>query len=504
MIQISNIEEINEDSVPKLVTIVNQELLRREALYERYRRKQYDYEIVGQADKDKVVVPFEKYIVDIATGYLGGKEPTYEVEEVNDDKKKVIKKVLDRDMPDTTIKEEMEEIITYILKYNDDNNENYQLVKDIMLYGSCYEMVYQNADGEIVYGRLDPLQTVAIWDYSIPKNLIGLVSIYEEKDINASIKYVVRIIDKNGTRIYKGTDKNYTQETEDEIGNAEKDSYWGDVPAIVVETEDNLSLFEPAIDLIEAYQSLIKNTKETFNYNNDAKLKVTGYRPDNALMIRDEKTGQLIENEARKQEDNALLKAPVFYTPQDGDISWIEKTIDDGATQNTLKTYIDLIMMVTGTPQVTDLGFEKADNASAIDRKFFTLEQMTTQAMQLLKTAYLRRWELIFNRINELKETNYDFRNIKITLNKNLPANENEVVDMYMKLRGLISDETIIERLPLNFDSVSELQKKEDQEEENMQKYMDKAQQFNQNEEQQQEEEQTNENQQEELKTEQQ
>ena len=142
--------------------------------------------------------------------------------------------------------------------------------------------------------------------------------------------------------------------------------------------------------------------------------------------------------------------------------------------------------------------------ASAIDRKFFTLEQMTTQAMQLLKTAYLRRWELIFNRINELKETNYDFRNIKITLNKNLPANENEVVDMYMKLRGLISDETIIERLPLNFDSVSELQKKEDQEEENMQKYMDKAQQFNQNKEQQQEEEQTNENQQEELKTEQQ
>lgn len=480
MIQISNIEEFKEEDIPKLVTIVNQELLRREALYKRYRRKQYDYEIVGQANKDKVVVPFEKYIVDIATGYLGGKEPTYEVEEVNDDKKKTIKKVLDRDMPDTTIKEEMEEIITYILKYNDDNNENYQLVKDIMLYGSCYEMVYQNKDNEMVYGRLDPLQTVAIWDYSIPKNLIGLVSVYKEQDVNTSIKYVVRIIDKNGTRLYRGFDKTYTQETKDKLGNGEKDNYWGDVPAIVVETEDNLSLFEPAIDLIEAYQSLIKNTKETFNYNNDAKLKITGYLPENPLMVMDEKTGLLIENEERKKEDETLLKAPVFYTPQDGDISWVEKTIDDGATQNTLKTYIDLIMMITGTPQVTDLGFEKADNASAIDRKFFTLEQMTTQAMQLLKTAYLRRWELIFNRINELKNTNYDFRNIKITLNKNLPANENEVVDMYMKLRGLISDETIIERLPLNFDSVSELQKKADQEEENMQKYMDNAQQFNQ------------------------
>jgi SPP1 family phage portal protein len=503
MIQISNIEEFKEEDIPKLVTIVNQELLRREELYKRYRRKQYDYEIVGQANKDKVVVvPFEKYIVDIATGYLGGKEPTYEVEEVNDDKKKIIKKVLDKDMPDTTTKEEMEEIITYILKYNDDNNENYQLVKDIMLYGSCYEMVYQNKDNEVVYGRLDPLQTVAIWDYSIPKNLIGLVSVYKEQDVNTSIKYVVRIIDKNGTRLYRGFDKTYTQETKDKLGNGEKDNYWGDVPAIVVETEDNLSLFEPAIDLIEAYQSLIKNTKETFNYNNDAKLKITGYLPENPLMVMDEKTGLLIENEERKKEDETLLKAPVFYTPQDGDISWVEKTIDDGATQNTLKTYIDLIMMITGTPQVTDLGFEKADNASAIDRKFFTLEQMTTQAMQLLKTAYLRRWELIFNRINELKNTNYDFRNIKITLNKNLPANENEVVDMYMKLRGLISDETIIERLPLNFDSVSELQKKADQEEENMQKYMGNAQQFNQNDKQ---EQQTEEKQkEEEIKTEQQ
>ena len=160
----------------------------------------------------------------------------------------------------------------------------------------------------------------------------------------------------------------------------------------------------------------------------------------------------------------------VFYTPDDGDIDWILKSVDDGATQNTLKTYIDLIMMITGVPQTTDLGFTKADNASAIDRKFFSLEQTTTQAMQQLKTAYKRRWELIFGRINLANGTKFDFRDIKITLNKNLPANENEVVDMYMKLRGLISDDTIIERLPLNLDSTSELNKMEEQDQKNLEK----------------------------------
>ena len=485
MIQLSNIEELTEQDIPKLVTLVNQELLRREKLYRRYRRKVHSYEIIGVPDVEnedkKTVVPFEKYIVDIGAGYLGGKEPTYEVEETADeDKRKTIAETLGKDLKEEDYKDKMEIIMNYITNYNDEPQENYQLVKDLLLYGSCYEMVYENEDNEVVYTRLDPLQTVAIWDYSLPRKLIGLVNIYEEMDINSSTQYVVKIIDVNGTRIYKGREKHYVENETDNIGNVGAINNWGDVPATAVETEDNLSLFEPAIELIDAYQSLIKDTKDTFNYNNDAKLKVTGYRPENQLLTKNEK-GELVENPNRKIEDETLLKMKVFYTPQDGDISWIEKTLDDSATQNTLKTYLDLIMMVTGTPQTTDLGVTKADNASAIDRKFFALEQMTTDAMQLLKTAYLRRWELIFGRINLKNSTNYDFRDIKITLNKNLPANDNEVVDMYMKLRGLISDDTIIERLPLNFDSVSEQNKKREQDEENMEFYMNNASNMNNN-----------------------
>lgn len=485
MIQLSDITELTEKDIPNLVTLVNQELLRREQLYRRYRRKIHSYEIVGVPDiegsEKAVVVPFEKYIVDIGAGYLGGKAPTYEVEDTADEaKKQTIAETLNKDIKEENYKEKMEIIMNYITNYNDEPQENYQLVKDLLLFGSCYEMVYENNDNEIVYTRLDPLQTVAIWDYSLPKQLIGLVNIYEERDINSSIQYVVKIIDINGIRLYRGREQHYVSDDKDDLGNMVSTNNWGDVPAFAVETEDNLSLFEPAIELIDAYQSLIKDTKDTFNYNNDAKLKVTGYRPDNQLLIKDE-SGQLIENPARQAEDSALLNMKVFYTPQDGDIGWIEKTLDDGATQNTLKTYLDLIMMITGTPQTTDLGFTKADNASAIDRKFFALEQMTTDAMQLLKTAYLRRWELIFGRINLKNNTKYDFRDIKITLNKNLPANDNEVVDMYMKLRGLISDDTIIERLPLNFDSVSEQNKKREQDEENMEFYMNRASQMGNN-----------------------
>ena len=477
MVQLANIEELSQDNIYKLYDIVKPELDKKAKLYNRYSRKVRDVDIVG-ADGKTITVPFEKYIVDIASGYLGGKEPTYEVQDTQDEKKKsIIKKILNKITQDKDYKESMEIIINYIKNYNDDGIENYNLVKDILITAACYEILYENEDNEIVYSRVDPLQTQAIWDFSVPKKLIGVVQVYEEKDINGTIRNVIKLTDKVGTRVFKGGQggsNSYEEIKEEEPNNHN----WLDVPYVVVEVPDGISLFEPVIDLIGAYEELIENTKETFKYNNDAKLKVTGYRPEQPLLIRDEQSGELIKNKDRVKEDETLLNMKVFYTPEDGDIAWIEKSIEDGAIQNTLKTYIDLIMMNTGVPQTTDLGFTKADNASAIDRKFFSLEQTTTQSMQLLKMAYKRRWELIFDRLN-IKGKNYDFRDIKITLNKNLPANENEVVDMYMKLRGLISDETIIERLPLNFDSKSEEGKMEEQDEKQLNQEVEKAKAFN-------------------------
>ena len=54
------------------------------------------------------------------------------------------------------------------------------LVKDILTFSACYEYIYESQDNEIVYSRLDPMQTVAIWDYSTPSNIIGLVRYYHE------------------------------------------------------------------------------------------------------------------------------------------------------------------------------------------------------------------------------------------------------------------------------------------------------------------------------------
>lgn len=81
-------------------------------------------------------------------------------------------------------------------------------------------------------------------------------------------------------------------------------------------------------------------------------------------------------------------------------------------------------------------------------------------------------WEMITSRINLKKNTEYDFRDIEIILTRNLPSNNQEIVDSWLKLRGLLSDKTVIEHLPYDLDSESELTEIDTQNEENIQKNM--------------------------------
>ena len=264
------------------------------------------------------------------------------------------------------------------------------------------------------------------------------------------------------------------------------------LPCIATENEMGLSSFELVVSLICAYERVIQNSRNTFQYNDDAKLKITGYSPQNELMVTKldkegnpelDENGQekQVMNEARKNEDEALLKMKVFYTPdQSGDIAWVEKTVQDTALQNHKKTLVDLISMISGVPNITDLGFTTADNASALDRKFFALEQMITNADRQFRKAILRRWETIIDRINKRKNKKYDFRSIKIDLQRNLPTDKYTETDRALKLRGLLSDESVIDMLPDDLDSISELEKIDKQNQENIEKNLENMQKMGQ------------------------
>lgn len=454
----------NSANIGKVVEQAEEILRKRKSMYDRYTRK---------VDARDIKVPLEYYIVNIASGFFGGKAPVYTVKQEMDSKKKsIIQKMFEKIVGKNANQEELQILIDYIRDYNDDSSFFYELVKDYLSTGACYGLIYENNANEIVYARADSKQCVALYDYSTPVNKIGLIRIWKETDSNGFEATMVELILENEKRYYKNSKlqpKEFVENVDEK-----KEVKWSMLPAIAIENPDGLAIFEPVLTLIDAYETVIKNNRNIFEYNDSAKLKVTGYAPSEPLTITDE-NGNLVKNPKRVQEEQAMLNSPIFYTPdQSGDIEWIIKNINDTASENHKKTLIELILMISCVPNVTDVGFTNADNASALEKKFFPLEQLLIQADKQFKKELLYLWELIVDRINTEKNKNYDFREIQIELQRNMPADKNELVDMAIKLRGLLSDETVIGMLPYDLDTESELSKIKSQSEDNFENNLDK------------------------------
>ena len=458
-------------------------LTHRRGLYERYTRAD---------DQSDVVVALEYYISNIASGYFAGKEPQYKVKSYNDTQKGVIQRVLEKVFGDKNKPEDYQAIVDYITAYNDNASFFYDLVKDYINTGACYGLLYENSDNEIVYAHTSSLNTVAIWNYDIPAQKIGLLRYWTENTTKGLTIYL-EVLTSNYKKLFvngveKENDvlnKNHEYKFE-ENQSGYSEILWDDLPAIAVENNDGLALYENVITLINKFQQVLINNANTFQYNDEAKLKITGFMPRNEALIpeRDEKgaiikddngNDVMVRNPARDMEDAVTLNAKIFYTPdKSGDIDWITKDINDSASENHKKTMLDMCLMISGVPNVTDQGFTNADNSSALEKKFFPLDQVLQQADKQFKKELLRMWEMITHRINIKKNTNYDFRDIEVILNRNLPSNNSEIVATWKGLRGLISDKTIIEHLPYDLDSESELNAMDEQNVKNMEENLER------------------------------
>lgn len=463
--------------------------LHRKYLYDRFTRK---YDI------SDVIVALEYYISVIASGYFGGKEPQYKVQKQNETQKNILKKIFGKIFGEKNNPDEFQAIIDYITKYNDNSSFFYDCVKDYINTGACYGLLYQRKkDDEIVYAHTSSLNTVAIWNYEVPAQKIGLLRAWYESTKTGGIETHLEIItDKYKREYVDGIEKNQIKENFEykfeEIEDSGKEVLWNDVPCFAVENPDGLAFFENVISLIKKHEQIIRNNANIFQYNDNAKLKIIGFTPENEAVIQAtnengqpqvDENGQfvMIANPARQKEDEAILNAKVFYTPdKSGDIDWVIKDINDTASENHKKTCLDMALMISGVPNVTDQGFTDADNASALEKKFFPLEQVLQQAEHLFKQELLRMWEMITDRINKKKNKEYDFRDIEVILTRNLPTDTESVVNAWLKLRGLLSDKTVIEHLPYDLDSEAELAEMDAQNQENIKKNLENMQKMGQ------------------------
>lgn len=493
MLRYSKEKLAEERSITDIYFKAQEELDIRKELYEKFRRKLTDEELASLDDED-IKVPLERYISIMSAGYFGGKAPTYKVKAFNKDKDKIIKELFNHETNDKQEIKEIEEIIKHITDYNKDGSHFLHMVLDYLVKRACYELYYKDeTTGEITIARSDALETVAIWDYSAKKNLIGIYRIIRTYMANGEYQQMIELTTADGKRYYYDTPEKrkifgtpaYDQIFKDEpLFKEEQEERqpkkWDDdIPATAIENCDGMAIFEPVISLIRAYERCIQNSRNVFKYNDEAILKVIGYQPENPLVIQNEK-GEDIINPARQKEDEYVLTSRVRYfdgnKDVNSDIAWVEKNVNDTALQNHKKTLMDIICLCSFCPNMTDLGFTSADNNSALEKKFFSLQQYIATFEGDFIEGLTRRWRIILEKFNKEKGKTYDFRDVEVKLNRNLPSDKATDITNALKVRGLLPDETVINLLNLDLDATSELAKMDLQNEENIQKNLEQMQ----------------------------
>lgn len=493
MLRYSKEKLAEERSITDIYFKAQKELDIRKELYEKFRRKLTDEELASLDDED-IKVPLERYISIMSAGYFGGKAPTYKVKAFNKDKDKIIKELFNHETNNEQEIKEIEELIKHIVDYNNDGSHFLHMVLDYLVKRACYEIYYKDEKtGEITITRSDALETVAIWDYSLPKKLIGIYRIIRTYIANGEYQQMIELTTVDGKRYYYDTPKKrkifgtpaYEQQFKDESlfkenKKEKKPRMWDDdIPATAIENCDGMAIFEPVISLIKAYERCIQNSRNVFKYNDEAILKVIGYQPENPMIIQNGK-GEDIINPARQKEDEYVLTSRVRYLDGNkdvnSDIAWVEKNVNDTALQNHKKTLMDIICLCSFCPNMTDLGFTSADNNSALEKKFFSLQQYIATFEGDFLEGLTRRWRIILEKFNKEKGKTYDFRDIEIKLNRNLPSDKATDITNALKLRGLLPDETVINLLNLDLDATSELAKMDLQNEENIQKNLEQMQ----------------------------
>ena len=504
MIKISkNIkDEYTNGKIQDLFDEVDSVLKKREAIQERYLR---GITSTTSGEEGSVQVFFEKFITDLAAGYLSG-EITYNAEIVDESEEPAYRllhpsKTQPLD-PDTAA--QLKFIITTLSSKNDDPRVLKALFHDAVLFGAAYEReldlmptqtqvendpsLESQSDPNYTYYPLSALNTVAIYSTDISdqsqQNAVALVSVYtldkrnSEDNQEHTLYYCIECnpyTNFYGTSIYdKTTNEDATSQYKTVITLKDEKPATHNIPTFsVFEPDPQVSIIDPIISLVTSYENIMNNLNNLYQYNDtDAKLKISGYRPENPLTIPNPdfdpkkpvsaSNPEKILNPARVIEDEYLMNSKTFFVQEGGDVSWLLKEIHAEDATKYLKYYVDSIFQISGIPNTNDSAFNSGDlNASAIDRKFYTMALMLDDVRQGVATLIKHRWANFFARINLLSNTYYNIDDITITIGTNLPSMTDENINQQLALNGILSQKTLLSNL--GYDYATEKKNKEEE-----------------------------------------
>lgn len=351
---------------------------------------------------NKLANPYGNYITDMFVGYFVGEPISYKSNDEN-----ALKHV------------------QMIFTYNDEQDHNSELAKNTSIYGKAYELLYHDVNKAIRFKSIDPDTVIMIYDDTIEQELLYAIRYYQSYSIERDdYDVIVEVYSKSDVKVYKS----HTV-TEGLALINEYEHFFGSVPIVEYRNnEDMIGDYELVVTLIDAYDKLESDSLNDFEYFCDAYLALYGMDADSEDVKEMKQNRVLVLENGTKAE-------------------WLIKDVNDTQIEN-LKSRIDAdIHKFSKCPALTDENFSANASGVAMMYKLNGMENVTSIKERKFKRGIQRRIELISHLMSIKTSDSFDWRAIEITFTRNLPTNNTELADMINKLRGVVSNETLISQL---------------------------------------------------------
>lgn len=334
-----------------------------------------------------------------------------------------------------------------ILRYNDYQAQDAELLLSALTYGVAAELMYIDANSQTRFRLINPTQCFGVYDDSLTGDLMYFVRMYPTNDWDEADTYAVDLYTENLV-------KHYTMEGMDGALQyvSEEPHYFSQCPANIFYLPDEKSIFDCILGLQDSANELLSAEIDDYAAFADAYLVLEGMDAEN--------------EDIQMMKENRVLIVPTGATA-----SWLTKNASDAQVENILKRIHESIYRVAQCPDFSSESFVGGVSSGiAIQYRLTGMETRAGKIEAEMKKALQRRIEIICG-IASLKLGEEVFRDIQIEFKRNIPEDINATVNLINSLKGTVSDATLLGQLDFIPDVNAELELLQEQKAANMELY---------------------------------
>lgn len=340
------------------------------------------------------------------------------------------------------------ENIMDILRYNDFQAQDAELLTNALIYGVAAELMYIDSDSKTRFRVINPCSCFGVYDDSLTGDLLYFVRFYLANEWDDSNIFNVDVYSNYDIKHYTMSGYNgYLTYV------GEEPHYFSQCPANIFVLPDEKSIFDCVMTLQDAANELVSSEIDDFSAFCDAYLVLTGVDAD--------------KDDLQIMKENRVIILP----PDGAAANWLVKNANDTQIENILKRIHDSIYRIAQCPDFSSETFVSGVSSGvAIRYRLTGMENRAGLIEAQMRKALQRRIEIICG-IASLKLGEEVYRDISIDFKRNIPEDTAATINLINGLKGTVSDATLLSQLDFIPDVNKELEAIQQQKEANLEMY---------------------------------